>query len=401
VSQAPTARRAPQIGLYYPHIHFKDDQWVKLAALYWDGIARIVPEHYNPRDSDVVRQFAANGFITSRSPSLSAVAAAGGPFLDLIRLRADELRERYALVQSPDGAETVDGRAVRTEILSPKLQFELDGALRDAGLAIRRHDDSGLESVWVHPRLAEAYMAALASEVAFRESYQTVSDGSIEHLAASGLAPERIAQILLELTPGGVPEREVQTAMAMFALRTVLPTNLDQVSVDKLMRFRQDHRDELTAFQEFVAAQAGPQGALYGLTGLEDAGALEAHVRVEYEKVLEPRLKDLRRDLRGIGIESAWSAINVRLPGEIPLSGALSAITVGLGLGTVALLNPLFSIATVGLMLLKVRRDANEHARSVVAAAPAAFLMFAQEEFTPKRLHKVLGREARRVAIGV
>ena len=27
------------IGLYYPLIHFKDDAWIKLTALYWDKMA--------------------------------------------------------------------------------------------------------------------------------------------------------------------------------------------------------------------------------------------------------------------------------------------------------------------------------------------------------------------------
>lgn len=30
-------------ALYYPHINFKDENWLKLAALYYDGIDRIVP----------------------------------------------------------------------------------------------------------------------------------------------------------------------------------------------------------------------------------------------------------------------------------------------------------------------------------------------------------------------
>src|SRR2546430_11603576 len=29
--------------LYYPFIHFRDEGWLKLTALYWDGMRRIVP----------------------------------------------------------------------------------------------------------------------------------------------------------------------------------------------------------------------------------------------------------------------------------------------------------------------------------------------------------------------
>jgi hypothetical protein len=55
------------IGLYYPFIHFKDDAWIKLAALYWDKMGRIVPRGYRTSDSDTVKQLAnESGFIRRR-----------------------------------------------------------------------------------------------------------------------------------------------------------------------------------------------------------------------------------------------------------------------------------------------------------------------------------------------
>jgi len=33
-------------ALYYPFIHFKDERWLKLSALYWDVMGRIVSETY-------------------------------------------------------------------------------------------------------------------------------------------------------------------------------------------------------------------------------------------------------------------------------------------------------------------------------------------------------------------
>jgi len=41
-------------GLYYPFIHFKDEAWLKLTALYWDQMVRIVPKKYELHDSDTV-----------------------------------------------------------------------------------------------------------------------------------------------------------------------------------------------------------------------------------------------------------------------------------------------------------------------------------------------------------
>jgi hypothetical protein len=38
----------PRFGLYYPYINFRSDSWLKVAALYWPKMARIVPVDYKP-----------------------------------------------------------------------------------------------------------------------------------------------------------------------------------------------------------------------------------------------------------------------------------------------------------------------------------------------------------------
>jgi hypothetical protein len=45
-------------ALYYPFIHFKDDRWLKLAALYREKVARIVPHDYVTDDSATVKALA-------------------------------------------------------------------------------------------------------------------------------------------------------------------------------------------------------------------------------------------------------------------------------------------------------------------------------------------------------
>jgi hypothetical protein len=40
------------IGSYSPLIHFPHDSWIKLAAIYWDKLGRIVPVDYPLHDSD-------------------------------------------------------------------------------------------------------------------------------------------------------------------------------------------------------------------------------------------------------------------------------------------------------------------------------------------------------------
>ena len=41
--------------LYYPHIEFQNEAWVKSSLLLWDHVYRIVPEDYTPIDSDEIK----------------------------------------------------------------------------------------------------------------------------------------------------------------------------------------------------------------------------------------------------------------------------------------------------------------------------------------------------------
>ena len=41
--------------LYYPHIEFQNEAWVKSSLLLWDHVYRIVPDGYTPDDSDEVK----------------------------------------------------------------------------------------------------------------------------------------------------------------------------------------------------------------------------------------------------------------------------------------------------------------------------------------------------------
>jgi hypothetical protein len=61
------------IGLYYPSIGFKDDAWVKFAALYWDKLGRIPAAH------------------TETFPRTDADPLAGGKRLSTCHTRIDVL----------------------------------------------------------------------------------------------------------------------------------------------------------------------------------------------------------------------------------------------------------------------------------------------------------------------
>src|SRR5690349_18481018 len=86
------------IGLYYPTIGFSDDAWVKLAALYWDKLGRIVPSGVEVDDSDAVKQLINEvGFIDSFMPSNQELLITGEMFLTALGQHLKQLKTLYGI----------------------------------------------------------------------------------------------------------------------------------------------------------------------------------------------------------------------------------------------------------------------------------------------------------------
>src|SRR5712692_407800 len=88
-------------GLYYPSIQFKDDSWVKVAALDWDKLARIVPSNYLHTDSEVVKQLINEAdFIHDLEPSYDDKEYTSKLFLAVLKMHGPELSRLYSLNQN-------------------------------------------------------------------------------------------------------------------------------------------------------------------------------------------------------------------------------------------------------------------------------------------------------------
>ena len=90
------------IGLYHPFIHFKNDDWLKLSALYWGRMARIVPPSYwgdqgttvLAEDSDVTRALISElEYVVNIPPVVTYPVS--DLFTKLLTAHAAELRKHY------------------------------------------------------------------------------------------------------------------------------------------------------------------------------------------------------------------------------------------------------------------------------------------------------------------
>ncbi|AVH56531.1 MULTISPECIES: DUF6236 family protein [Streptomyces] len=118
-----------RIGLYYPYINFRDERWLKTAALYWPQLARIVPARFPTTDSDTVRALAEElDFIVPVEPASSTLGVSSA-FLDVIAAHAEDLRQRYGAAAGPHPRSPA-------YLHRDEVAAEVREALFDAGIAV-------------------------------------------------------------------------------------------------------------------------------------------------------------------------------------------------------------------------------------------------------------------------
>jgi hypothetical protein len=385
-----------RIGLYYPFIHFRDDSWVKLAALYWGKLARIVPRDYPTRDSDVVRELDYElDLIVNRAPD-SASNAVGRDFAQVITAQSGELRERYAVRATQLGwghQKPMDPVSPRAEdedvawIHITKLDLDLRCALVDGGLAVNAR---GQDWIGVHPTVAEVYMTALADEMAARRGYEPVTSEPLHHVAASWSVRRIAAALLGEPHELESPASQPQVALAFLAIQTLIPQDLAAVPARRIVEVRRKYEAELATFQDAIGSIV--DGA--ALKDIRDADALREHLQLTYNERIKPQLETLQRDLKLLKLDTAVSAVDMKVAAPGLIVGSMGAAGIDASEPVMAGSGVAFGVTS---LLLNQRSQGLERYRS----SPAAYLLRCEEGLTPASLSKRVQRGVRQFIRGV
>lgn len=334
-------------GLYYPYIHFRDDQWLKLAALYWTSMARMVPHNYPTSDSPTVERLKGDlDFVVDLQPGASAERTAR-LFLSLLESHGETLVERLGVGyperdargwrwKHPEGKEGRIGF-----IYAEKLNGELISAMSSLGLAMPRpgaaHKVDRIsmmhgEAPWIgmDERLAAVYMSVLADDVATSNAVAPCTDQPGLVAAIGGWSMETVAQLLLgepsDTEPALVSDVNARELIAYMAIDMIGPTQIERVPVEKIVQFRLKHGDELSAFRRTVEEiveelpNIGPDMSV---------AILNTYIKEEVTVKLDNPRRELQRALKASKIDTALKMIGIQvtLPG---LSAGLGSIGVGL-----------------------------------------------------------------------
>jgi len=363
-------------ALFYPWIDIRDEAWLKTSLLYWDSVRTIVPESIvAPYTTETGRALEASGF--------------------LIPLRVhsgmDEIEELAGDVLSylgtPEGAELLiaeDGRHRHdihveklpyrlrrlAEVHPEKLPYEIRHMLRDLAAPSGR----GGEWLQVGDGFANFYMTLLANRLSDRLGARLLTSiPAADRLAVTA----RFDAQLSGLVPWGMhgparrwreyeafgPRRRMPRLLAPGMLASLAIERMAVAAdtpIQRLIDFRERHRDELALFRAKVDALAASVDADLPIE------ALRQRIADIHANEVVPAIANLKAALKGRRIRS----LSDGLQKVAFLSAGSSTMFVAAGLDV-----PTALLAGAGISLIAKGIMYNAEKRESLQASPYAYLL--------------------------
>jgi hypothetical protein len=377
-------------GLYFPFVHIRDDNWLKMAALYWPSVRRLVPEDYVKHDSVTARTFFDGHVLCDEDPG-QLMPALGWDLEKALRKNADRLVRDFSLARAYadwDGESRFEGGPDREPQLgwihTTKFPPDALWQLQQMGLArVGRSSDpvlghAGPPADWigVHPALAGAYMTALAGWVSKAAKFQPLTDQ--DDLRAATASSDVGAALGLLIGRSTEPANGEDTADAgvetyvMLALQYARPTNLSSISAEKILHCRASLSEELMAFRDYVASQR------VELTELASVPIKRRRLEAFAQHVEETVEIPLRQLERGLSLHRLEPARSLLVASSFAPPAAVSAV----GVIPPAAATAVGALAAVGSAWWQVN-SVRETAKS---GSPVGYLLDVRDRLTPRTL---------------
>lgn len=308
-------------ALYYPHIFPQDRRWLRTAALYHDGLARIVPQNFRPTEYDrhgnidILRDFEAlqeAGFIDDEYPD-QLLQDVGAQFLEFIAPSLGNAERRSQLVSQLDSDEWRPYSMFRQKI-DPSLLALLD----EEGL-VRPINDYEVEFAG---QVGGFYMLFLAKQMA--KQRPIVSDNPT--FEALTYAPPSLGPLAEGKADPGL-------VLANVVFRTAVPVDIESIPINELIKFRADFEGERVSFYDGISKLTTD------LVAISDAKL--RHQAIQHHSIaIEQKVSSLDKKLRLLKLTSGRSIFSASIPTSV--AGA------AWGLG---ITNP-FALVTVGALVV-------------------------------------------------
>ncbi|MGE3336113.1 MAG: hypothetical protein AB7I36_20970 [Rhodospirillaceae bacterium] len=267
------------------------------------------------RDVDALK---ANGFLVDEAPDavLKEVSAEFSAFLEGA-LSDPERRAKLIPALAQDES--------FYSIHPAKIDHHLQKRLRGIGLIHERQGDD-YSDIELEPVTAAFYMLHLANKMAGRRALVTdeARYQSLMYQPIDG-APSR----------KGAKDQELRLATAVF--ETVIPTGLNNVPIDTLMKIQYDLADQRRRFQDKI------RGVAKSMEKIDHPEDMQEEIDVQVRK-LEDDQEDLRERLKAVGATGVGALMAVSVPSWVPAdwgAGAKVGSVLLIGAGAIAVSNSL------------------------------------------------------------
>jgi len=210
----------PDSILYYPHIEFKNEAWVKSSLLLWDHVYRIVPENYIPNDSDEIKKLVDEDLVRNIKLNDQDRGETFDEFLTL----CDRLENHL-----PAGLIPSDEERIHPEKIDSRLYPYLD--------LIGEHFVD--EEKWLHlsKELARGYMFKLSQVVArFRNLNRGTDDIDAWSINPFFCENGNFGEFL--------QDPESKGFLCSVTLEDVIPEKIGTVGSKELIQFIKSRKDE-------------------------------------------------------------------------------------------------------------------------------------------------------------
>ena len=262
-------------ALYYPHINLTNKNWVKHALLFWDKISRIVPQSVEPSDSeDIIKLKHESGFIEDYHPEPWDTSHAFQEFSNILReiIESDHFfherffereRHRRNYIRDYEDRRRFFSELVHssgTYIHVEKVDRQLKEYLFEIGIAVPgRHEYE--DWIKIDNEIGALYMTYFAKSISMHNSLPIVTDVEQSFSAA----------MHFESKVNSDYRSQFEYRLGNLLIQTVVPKNINDVPLDKLLEIRRKYDEERTAFFNEVSALSNSISAVDNGNALTDA----------------------------------------------------------------------------------------------------------------------------------
>ena len=286
-------------ALYYPKIHLTDEEWLKHAFLFWDKISRIVPNKFEPEDSDNVRQIQQEtNFLENYYPKQGLIRSI---MRDFGHALLDSSKKVIKHTDSP------------TYIHLNKIDPFLINKLQKLGLA---EEGRGRWSGWlrIDNEIGDLYMSYLAQEISSEISVPIITDNTIIYNSKKRIKSRH--------------RNSFEEKLGYLLIDTIIPKNINSVSISELINIRTKYNDERVVFFDEINKLSTTLSSIDNQSALQDA----LH---HYKTSLNKQTKDLEKIFNLNGIDTIKNPLAISIGASL-VTDSLWGISAGLAYGAIS-----------------------------------------------------------------